>query len=162
MCSLDIVTFQNGKLVVDSERERLAYGIKSRAFLIKPNIHELEDYLNKSLPTLTDIAKEAIKIAKAGVTNVVVSMGGDGCLFANEKSVVFSKTLGVPLVSTTGAGDATVAGFIHAYVNGGSFEDCAKSAVASSNGCVMTEGTLPPDKKVYEQLLKKVELIRVI
>lgn len=162
-CSLtDLVTFKNSRLIVDSERERLAYGIKNRAFLVKPNIYEFKDYLNKDLNNLQETAGEAYKIAKAGVSNVIVSMGGDGCLFANEKTVVYSKPINVPLVSTTGAGDAVVAGFLHAFSEGAGFEDCAKSAAAASSACVMTEGTLPPEKKTYDKLLSKVQLQRII
>jgi len=159
---IDAVVFNGGKLVVDTEKERLAYGIKMKAFMIKPNIHEFEDYLSKKLETVEEIAKEANNIAKTGVTNVVISMGGDGCLFANADSVIYCKNLDVKCVSTTGAGDSVVAGFISAYAEGKAFEDCAVSAVASASACVMTKGTLPPEKEKYDELLKKVSFIRVL
>ena len=67
-----------------------------------------------------------------GVKNVVIKMGSRGCLCANKNESFMLDTFRVPVRETTGAGDAFVAAFITAALDGYSFEKCAVFGSASS------------------------------
>ena len=48
------------------------------------------------------------------------------------------------MVSTIGAGDSSIAGFIAAAKQGKSYPEMLKNAVAFGSAACMTEGTRPP------------------
>ena len=53
---------------------------------------------------------------------VVVTLGGDGTLFADNEELTLCKGKNVPLVDTIGAGDTHTAAFIAALLDGQSIE----------------------------------------
>jgi ribokinase len=75
--------------------------------------------------------------ASAGVPITVVTKNGGGCSINGTISV---GTINVPVVDTTGAGDAFSAGFVHAYLGGATLEACGRYAVACSYYAIRTFG----------------------
>jgi 1-phosphofructokinase len=150
------------KVVIDSENENLKSAIENKVFLIKPNEFEFETFLGKKLNIIEEIAFEAKKIADFGVENVIVSLGEKGAVFANSNKVYFAKPLKVDVKSTCGAGDSVVAGFLSGILNGLSHLDAIKLSIATSTACLLTEGTLPAEKKDVDFLFNKVEIEEII
>ena len=60
-------------------------------------------------------------------------------------------------VSTIGAGDSTVAGFIYAYILGVSGKDALKYAVSFGTAACLKAGTLPPDFNDIKEIFSKIE-----
>lgn len=71
-----------------------------------------------------------------GCRAVVIKMGEKGCLFAAANERRRLPAFSVPVVDTTGAGDAFAAGFVAGLVNGRSLEDCARLGCAAGGRCV--------------------------
>lgn len=107
------LSYKNVRFVVDTSGQKLLDCLKYEPFLIKPNKDELSEITGKTLVTDEDIILAARKLKDMGVVNVLVSMGGDGALLVDENNEVHKvKAHLITPVSTVGAGDSMVAGFL--------------------------------------------------
>lgn len=102
------------KVVIDASGEALNKGIEGAPYLIKPNIHELEEVLNMKLENLEQVVAEARKMIETyQMEYVLVSMGEDGSVLVGSDVALKADILPVKVVSTVGAGDSMLAGFIY-------------------------------------------------
>lgn len=103
-------------IVVDATKNLLLNTLKFHPFLIKPNIHELEELFHTSLNTSTEIIQHAQKLQKLGAKNVLISLGKDGAILIDEyKNVHQSTAPKGKLINSIGAGDSMIAGFLAGY-----------------------------------------------
>lgn len=88
-----------------------------------------------------------------GVGTVVVKLGKSGCFTSNRLQSFFSSAYQVEAIDTTGAGDAFVAGFLTAWIQGYELNVCSQwgNAVAAQAVAAIgaTEGV--PDRKTIEK-----------
>jgi fructose-1-phosphate kinase PfkB-like protein len=75
----------------------------------------------------------------------MISMGARGSVWSNGKikAIVSAPDKGKPL-STIGAGDSTVAGYMAARAKGESTENALRLATTFGSSACYTEGTRPP------------------
>ncbi len=106
------------RCVLDADGERLALGIAARPWLIKPNRDELEQAAGKELSGLPSYVGAARALCKKGAEVVVVSLGGDGALIVSGTEAAFVQAIPVTVRTTTGAGDAMVAGLLWGFSSG--------------------------------------------
>ena len=102
------------KVIIDADGEILMAGMEGAPFLIKPNIHELESAVGKTLENdeaIVDVCKGLIK--EHGITYILVSLGEKGSILVGTSTVLVAKAMKVQVVSTVGAGDSMLAGFIY-------------------------------------------------
>ncbi len=142
--------------ILDADGVLLCEGIKSKPFLIKPNIDELRRMSKKELTSVCDIATYAKSIVDSGIPNVVVSLGGDGALFCSKDGIYHAHGLKVAVRSTVGAGDSMVAAICYALENGYSISQTMTLAVATSAANVTCSGTQSADYSLIESLMKRV------
>lgn len=129
------------KTILDADGELLKNGIKSAPYLIKPNIHELEQLFDVKVDGIDQTIKLCKSIFDYGVEMIAVSLGCDGALFMNREKTIHAHGLKVKVKSTVGAGDSMVAALAYALDKGYSFERAVTLSVASATAGVMTEGT---------------------
>ncbi|WP_445436085.1 1-phosphofructokinase [Candidatus Borreliella tachyglossi] len=127
----------NVQLIIDTSGIALQKAIELKPFLIKPNIYELEELLGIKLSSRQDVAKGGYSLIERGVQNIIVSMGGDGAVFISDKETYIASVPKINSVSTIGAGDSVVAGFVHAHQNGNSFYDSFKFGIASGTATAL-------------------------
>ncbi|MBE3592081.1 MAG: 1-phosphofructokinase [Thermoanaerobacter sp.] len=149
------------KIILDADNQALLYGIEERPFMIKPNVHELEDVVRKRLETLEEIIEEGKKLNKLGIKIVAISMGSKGSIVITNDAVFRVKPLKVEVKGTVGAGDAYVAGFAHGIYRGLSLEETIKIAAALSTSVVMKEGTRAGTIEEVNALKDKIEIERI-
>ncbi len=77
-----------------------------------------------------DVARIAEAFMDAGVLNVVIKLGGDGCYLRTAERVLMIPPVKAEVVDTTGAGDNFVAGFLTGLSNGWDVEKCGRFANA--------------------------------
>ncbi|WP_216328201.1 1-phosphofructokinase [Deinococcus aestuarii] len=113
--------------------------------LLKPNIHELEAALGRSLGGEDDVLDAARELLGRGAALVAVSQGEEGALLVTAGEVVRARPPRVEVVSTVGAGDAMVSGLIAARAEGLGLADAARRATSFSLGAITRLGAhLPP------------------
>lgn len=147
--------------ILDVGGAELMLGAEAKPFLIKPNLHELEETLHTELRTLRAIRDAALIFVKKGVQHVVVSMGGMGALYVSQEQTLFAPALRVEAKSTVGAGDAMVGGLLKGLEVEGDMAGAFRYGVAAGAASVMTEGTqliVPSD---FENLLSQVKVQEV-
>lgn len=74
----------------------------------------------------------------AGVKNVLLKMGGEGCFFKNAQERFYTDPFDVKPVDTTGCGDNFVAAFLHCLLKGMNHRECAE--FASAAGAINSQG----------------------
>jgi 1-phosphofructokinase len=150
------------KVILDADGELFDDGVKAIPTLIKPNSFELCQYFGVEETTDTNTLVELAKrLMNTGIEYVVISLGGDGALFLNEKGIYRVEALKVSVGSTVGAGDAMVAGLTKALAENYGYIDMIKLAVGTSAGAVTTKGTGSADLDVIMDLVKLVKVIKV-
>lgn len=132
----------NKKFILDSSGEFLKEGIKAKPYMIKPNKEELENIISCKINNDEELIKEAIKIHKMGVENVLISLGSKGALLVCSYGVFRAIIPEIDAVNPVGSGDSMVAGFAAAVDRGYSIENILKfaSACGTANAMEMETG----------------------
>ncbi len=143
---------------LDADGPLLINGVKAGPDLVKPNEDEFAKLLGKRYESLADIAKAARDLHRQGIAQVVVSLGARGALFVKKDTVMYANALPVPMKSTVGAGDATMAALIMGNERADSWEDTIRTAIAAGAASVMCEGTQAISPDSVNELKKQVIL----
>ncbi|TVR94169.1 MAG: 1-phosphofructokinase [Spirochaetaceae bacterium] len=144
------------KVALDTSGEPLRAAMASVPDLIKPNIHELEEFAGRSLASLAEISQEAGKLTAQGVAIVAVSMGERGALIQDGTSAEIIHPLKVEVKSTVGAGDAMVAGILAGLSRGMSIAEAGRLGAAFSSTALSHTGPGIPGRKMVDDTLRMV------
>ncbi len=147
------------KIIIDSRSFSVDDIRNIKPWFIKPNEQEIEDYVGYKVLSFEQAVSASKKLYDLGVKNAMVSLGSDGAVITDQTGIRRIIPPSVNVKSTIGAGDSLIAGFIYGYVNGLSFNETLKTAIAFGSGACTTEGTNPPDSKVIEEIKKQVKII---
>jgi 1-phosphofructokinase len=132
-------------VAIDASGSAMQHAVTAGPDLIKPNLEELEELVDRSLTTLGDVLDAAADLVAHGVATVVVSLGGDGALLVSE-SVIAHAVAPVPSpLSTVGAGDALLAGYLYATSNGSSSVEALCTGVSWGAAAVGLPGSRMPN-----------------
>lgn len=142
------------KLVIDSKSMTPAMLRRIKPWLIKPNAEEIETYYEKKLQE-EDLYKIAYELNRAGIENVLLSLGGDGAILATEGKLYRAYVPKVNVLSTIGAGDSSIAGFIACC---GAPEKRLRSAVSYGSAACLREGTKPPLPEDIKRISDNVKI----
>ena len=142
------------KVVIDSRSFSKEDLIECRPWLIKPNESEMLSYCQKDCLSLEDAKEEGEKLCQAGIENVMISMGAQGAILCNAGGVFYSRAPEIKPISTIGAGDSMVAGFIVGEMQKLNDDKILAMAVSFGSAACLTEGTTPPEKEQILQLLE--------
>lgn len=103
------------RFAVDTSGKALAAVAHSGvADLLKPNHEELEELAGKPLPTVGDVVDCARTFLTLPDSAILVSLGENGALLVTKHNSIWAGHEPVTPESTVGAGDSTLAGFLHA------------------------------------------------
>lgn len=106
--------------ILDCDGPAFARAVKAKPFLVKPNEHELAQWIGQPIKKRTGLTSAARRLSAATGGWVLVSLGGNGGLLLREaeNQVVFAKAPKVRALNTVGAGDALLAGAILEIMKG--------------------------------------------
>ena len=68
----------------------------------------------------------------------------------------------IEAVSTIGAGDSTIAGFLAGAYAGEGAMGCLRTAVSYGTAACLTAGTLPPEKEDIDKIYSQIDVIEVM
>ena len=107
----DLVEGVRCRIAVDTTGAALMRAVDAGVDLIKPNLTELAEATETSPTTLGDVVEIAETLRTRGAGEVVVSLGRFGAVSIGE-STVFGECVIDSVVSSVGAGDALLAGYV--------------------------------------------------
>ena len=146
------------KIAVDSSQLSLKDYIQLEPFIIKPNELELSAAVGSRLTEPSEIAK-ATEPLLGRVEHILVSMGDRGLLRVTQSGYILAEPPRVSAVSTVGAGDTALAGYIAALHRGCSDEECVRYAAACGTASVLLDGTGIITDEMVDDILPRVRLI---
>ncbi len=107
---------------------------------IKPNETELSILTGKQMKTHEEIIDGARIMLEKGVKNVIVTLGGKGCMLVNHDLEQLFEAPRVKAVDTTAAGDCFTAAFALALAEGNSCFEAIVFGQAASSIAVTRKG----------------------
>lgn len=149
------------RVVLDTSGEALARAIEAAPDIVKPNIDELAELVRYPLTDEWSIVGAARDLIRRGIKLVAVSMGGRGAIFVTADTAVHAAPPPVRIKSTVGAGDAMVAGIIHADLQHHDVKECARLATAFALGALGEIGPRLPPRDVIEAFTHQVTTRRI-
>ena len=130
------------RFALDASGAALADGLAAQPDLIKPNDEELGEILGRELTTFDEVLEGCREARRRGARAVICSLGADGAVLVDDDGVWRVKGARVPVLSTVGAGDSLLSGFLH---GGGHGPQALRAGVAWATAAVQTPGTgVPP------------------
>lgn len=147
-----------GRTALDTSGAALSAAQETAPDCIKPNLEEFRAWAGEPLDTVEALAAAAGVWFASGTGTILLSLGAAGAAFLEPGRVVFAEALRVPVVSTVGAGDALLAGWVAGRLAGDGFEACARRAVAYAACAVQRVEAGLPAREVVEAHAREVEL----
>lgn len=132
------------KVAVDTSGAPLAAAVAEGPDLVKPNLEELAELVGRQLHSLGEVLAAAEQLRAGGVAAVLVSLGERGALLVDDSGAHHASTAPVPVRSTVGAGDSTLAGYLAATTTGATGAQALVSAVAFGAAAVQLAGSIVP------------------
>ncbi|AKG03953.1 1-phosphofructokinase [Salimicrobium jeotgali] len=126
-------------MAVDTSGRALKDLLSYHPYLIKPNRQELEELFGETMEDNRTVARYAEKLVEEGCRNVLISLGGDGAVYANHEGIWFAEAPKGPVVNTVGAGDSMVAGFLAAKEVYLTDEEAFKKSIACGSATAFGE-----------------------
>ena len=159
---LEEIKAAGARLVIDSRSLCAASVAGLRPMLIKPNKDEAEQALGVKIESREEAVAAAEALRERGSESVLLSLGGEGAILACSSGVYFAAAPRVEVLSTVGAGDSSLAGYLSAAAEGLGNGERLRRAVAFGSSACLLRGTAAPRPSDIAHLLEKtaVEKIR--
>lgn len=141
------------QLIIDSKSLSYEEILYIKPWMIKPNEEEIRIYSNKS-----SAYEAALDLRNAGIENVIVSLGENGAIYSSKEGIFSAKVPEIQVVSTIGAGDSLIAGFIGAISKGKTYIDAFKLGVSYGSAACFISGTNPPKSEDIEKIYKNIKI----
>ncbi len=126
-------------VAVDSSGPPLAASLAARPDLVKPNLHELGELAGSTPQTLGEVIDAAQAVRDRGAGTVLASLGGDGAVLVDAHGALHGQAPVRKVVSTVGAGDAMLAGYLSCRADR---REALATALQWGATAVQHEGTL--------------------
>ncbi|PVE23415.1 phosphofructokinase [Microvirga sp. KLBC 81] len=129
------------RFVLDTSGEALRH-VKYGAYLLKPSIRELREWVGQELHSEAEQVEAARQLIDRGITEVmVVSQGAEGALLVTADGHEKLAPIEVPIKSAVGAGDSMVAAICFGLVQGLDLRHAIRLGMAAGAATLMTPGT---------------------
>jgi tagatose 6-phosphate kinase len=120
------------RVFVDTSGEALGESVKANPDFVKVNRAEAEALLARSLKSSQETTEAAREIIRRGSSSAAITFGKDGLVWIEHRDgpVWIARPPTAKVVSTVGSGDATLAGFAYAAIQGIVGEEAVRLAAA--------------------------------
>ncbi len=151
-------------VVLDSEGEPLRLGLEAEPDLVAPNREEAEALVGHEFGDEGELADGLDEIAGLGAKSVLLTTE-EGCFALvredREDLRLHARAPRLEPVSTVGAGDVLLAGYLAARLAGRPVDDALRSAVAAGSASVLEAGAGRFDPKEATRLAGQVGVRRL-
>ncbi len=149
------------RVALDTEGEPLRLGLEGEPWLVSPNQHEAEQLVGQELFDEEDFLMALDTIAEMGARNVQITLD-TGCfaLFREERQIRRFRAVAPHLdpVSVVGAGDALLAQWLDAVLDGRPSDEALRQSVAAGAASVLEVGGGLFDPAEARRLVSAVEI----
>jgi len=144
--------------VVDAQGSALLETLPNEPGLVKPNLKELADSLNREITGESDALEAMQELHQRGARNVLVTAGSAASLAFDGRSAWRVRNPVIEVVNPIGSGDAFTAGLVCQLVRGASLGEACRwgAAAGAANALTLMAGDL--DRAEFERLLPQVEV----
>ena len=145
------------RFVLDTSGKAYTGVLEEGAFLLKPNMNELEDLVGAKAETEKEQHELLLEtLEKYPIEVIVVSLGSKGALLATEGRVRHFPAPVVENISSIGAGDSMVAGITYSLFRGNNIENAVLYGLACGSATIKSPGTELLKKQDVEELYAKM------
>jgi len=141
-------------VAVDTSGPALDAVLTAGPTLVKPNRDELAEVTGMQLSTIADVVEAAGQLIDLGAGAVLASLGADGAVLVDQNGAIHGRTPAVPQLSSVGAGDAMLAGFL---AGGGKGHDALTEALAWGAAAVLQPGSGMPSPHEIDRTAVRLE-----
>ena len=142
------------RVAVDTSGPALEAVLAACPALVKPNRDELAEVTGRHLETVADVVEAASRLRDLGVGTVLASLGPDGAVLVDDDGAIHGRTPSVPPISSVGAGDAMLAGFL---AGGGKGADALIEALAWGAAAALQPGSGMPSPNEIDRAAVRLE-----
>ena len=142
------------KVAIDTSGLALEAVLPAGPNLVKPNRDELAEITGRPLETIADVIEAASRLRDLGAGAVLASLGRDGAVLVDEDGAIHGRTPAVLPLSSVGAGDAMLAGFL---AGGGKGPDALIEALAWGAAAVLQPGSGMPSPQDIDREAVQLE-----
>lgn len=151
-----VVQEREANLILDIPERRVEELTCFQPFLLKPNEQELGAITGRQINNKQDAVRAAQNLVKKGAQHVIVSLGKDGAIVVNKNLILQASPPSGTLVSSVGAGDSLVAGFIKQYKESQAVTQAFRYGVAAGTATAYSPNLCK--KSEVEAILPKINM----
>ncbi|RKS75491.1 1-phosphofructokinase [Motilibacter peucedani] len=129
------------RVALDTSGPGLLAGLEARPHVVKPNLDELAEATGGRAATWGEVEAAARTLLAAGAGSALISAGAEGALLVGGSGTWLARVRVASPLSTVGAGDALLAGFVAA---GGDGPEALREAVAWAGAALLEPGSRVP------------------
>jgi 6-phosphofructokinase 2 len=147
------------KMIVDTSGPALKRALESGLYLIKPNLHELQDLVGEMLDDRNSWFTACRRLVDAQQVEIVaLTLGHRGAMLVTRDQAWFAEPVSVKVVSAVGAGDSFLGALVWALASGKNMADAFRYGLAAGSAALLTPGTDLCKREDVERLLNDVKL----
>ena len=117
--------------------------------------------VNKKECTEEELIALGAELNGIGVKHCLISLSEEGMIYTSAQENLRVRVPSIDVVTSVGAGDCTLAGFIMSIRNGMQVKQSLAVASAMGTAACLTEGTNPPPKLATANILHKLEITKI-
>ena len=141
-------------VAVDTSGPALEAVLPAAPSLVKPNRDELAEVTGRPMLTIADVVEAASRLRDLGAGAVLASLGEQGAVLVDDEGAIHGVTPAVPPLSSVGAGDAMLAGFL---AGGGKGPEALVEALAWGAAAVLQPGSGMPSPGDIDRTAVRLE-----
>ena len=158
---LEKIMAVGARVVIDSRSFEKDDLVQMKPWLIKPNEEEIAVYLDREINSFEDVIDGARELRKSGIENVMISLGSKGALLVCEDGAYVARPPKIEALSTIGAGDSSIGGFLAAALEGNTYGEMLRRAVSYGSAACLSAGTRPPVAEDVARIYDKVSIEKI-
>ena len=158
---LEKIMDKGARVVIDSRSFEKDDLVQMKPWLIKPNEEEIAVYLDREINSFEDVIDGARELRKSGIENVMISLGSKGALLVCEDGAYVARPPKIEALSTIGAGDSSIGGFLAAALEGNTYGEMLRRAVSYGSAACLSAGTRPPVAEDVARIYDKVSIEKI-
>ena len=158
---IEMAAAKGTKVILDADGDAFKEGIKGKPFAVKPNVHELEQFLDRSLQSDKEILSAGKQLLEMGISLVIISMGSKGAMIMDHQEAIRVTTFPITAKSTVGAGDSMVAALVYSLINKKNLEEIAAWTTTAGTVTASKSGTQVCSLREVEEAVSKVKCLKL-